>query len=378
MRFLQKDKISKSVIVISDLHLGAGEYVGQMRNYLEAFHHDEELIDFLNYYSTGDYQNREVDLIINGDFVDLLAVPFVEFFDDDFWCEDAALAKLEMIISAHKEIFDAIGEFLEKKNKRVYYILGNHDAEMIFPSLRQRMKEALPEKVRDLFSITSNESGEFSPVAGIVIKHGHEYEKAHQFRPSKSLLSDENGKKYFLPPWGSYFVIRVLNKYKEIRPHVDAVKPIKRFLINGFIYDTFFTVRFLIAIISYFFMVRFVHYFWLDKNLKRLWENIKSEIELFHDYETLVQDFLEERTDIVALIVGHTHNPAMRSFADGTTFINTGTWTRVWNLGFGKRVNGVQLCFAQIDVKESDDKQTSVHSSLYVWQGRRNLPYSKY
>ncbi|MCK5883338.1 MAG: metallophosphoesterase [Bacteriovoracaceae bacterium] len=374
MRFLQKDKISKSVIVVSDLHLGAGAYIGKKRNYLEAFHHDEEFIDFLDYFSTGDYQNREVDLIINGDFLDLLAVPFVKFFDDDFWSEEAALAKLEIIIDAHKEVIASLGDFLEKKNKHIYYIIGNHDAEMIFPSLRERLKKALPEKVRTSFSITSNESGEFSPIPGVIIKHGHEYEKAHQFRPSKSLISDENDRKYFLPPWGSYFVIRVLNKYKEIRPHVDAVKPIKRFLINGFIYDTFFTVRFLIAIISYFFMVRFVHYFWLDKNLKRLLKNVKNEVELFKDYETITQEVLEERDDVKVLVVGHTHHPTFRSFVNGSIFINTGTWTRVWNLGFGKRVDGVQLCFAQIDIREGND-QERIDSALHVWKGRHNLPF---
>ena len=119
MRFLQKDKVSKSVIVVSDIHLGAGAYYDSKRNYLEAFHHDEEFIDFLDYFSSGDYQNREVDLVLNGDFLDLLAVPFVKFFDDDFWSEEAALAKLEIIIEAHKEVFDALGEFLDKKNKHL-------------------------------------------------------------------------------------------------------------------------------------------------------------------------------------------------------------------------------------------------------------------
>ena len=85
MRFLQKNKTSKTVLVISDIHLGAGVLVNGKRNYLEDFHFDKELVDFLDYYSTGEFQNKEVELIINGDLFDLLAVPFVNYFDDEFF-----------------------------------------------------------------------------------------------------------------------------------------------------------------------------------------------------------------------------------------------------------------------------------------------------
>lgn len=375
MRFLQKDKIDRTILVISDIHLGAGVYINHKRNYLEAFHADKELVDFLEFFCSGEYSGRDVDLIINGDFFDLLAVPFVPYFDDEFWSEEAALAKLELILNAHSEVIQALINFVEVKHKRIYYIIGNHDAEMLFPSLQLKLLEQFPEKVRDLLTITSNESGEFTPHPGVVIKHGHEYEKAHQFRPYKSLITDENGRKYFLPPWGSYYVTRIVNKFKEFRPHVDAVRPVKKFLINGLIYDTFFTLRFLIATVYYFIMVRFIHYFWLDKNVQRLWRKLKDELVLFEDFETLTQDFMNAREDIKVLIVGHTHNPTFRSYADGSIFINTGTWTRVYSLDFGKRTEGITLSYAQVDIKENED---DVNASLLVWKGRSSLPFEEY
>lgn len=375
MRFLQKDKVDRSILVISDIHLGAGVYINHKRNYLEAFHSDKEFVDFIEYYSTGEFSSRELDLVINGDFFDLLAVPFVPYFDDEFWCEDSALAKLDMILKAHHEIILALGRFLEGKKKRIYFIIGNHDAEMLFPSLQKRLLEELPEKVRDSFIITSNESGEFTPAPGIIIKHGHEYEKAHQFRPYKALVTDEFGKKYFVPPWGSYYVTRIVNKFKEIRPHVDAVRPVKKFILHGLIYDTFFTLRFMIATIYYFIMVRFIHYFWLDKNIKRLWRKLGTELELFQDYETLTQDFMNSRSDLKVLVVGHTHNPVFRSYADGSIFINTGTWTRVYSLDFGKRTEGINLSYALIDLKNDD---TDINASLLVWKGKADLPFEEY
>lgn len=60
MRFLRKTKKSKKcILVISDLHLGAGsEYQGR-KNHLEDFHSDTELVDFFNYHSSGEYQSKD-------------------------------------------------------------------------------------------------------------------------------------------------------------------------------------------------------------------------------------------------------------------------------------------------------------------------------
>ena len=109
----QNDNFEKTILVISDIHLGAGEFVKGKRNLLEDFHYDNELIDFFSYYSNGKYEERQVELIINGDFLDFLAVPFVNYFDDEFWSEEAALEKLKLITEAHKKVFNALKKFVE-------------------------------------------------------------------------------------------------------------------------------------------------------------------------------------------------------------------------------------------------------------------------
>lgn len=109
----QQDSSSKLILVISDLHLSAGKMLKGKRNLLEDFHYDNELIDFLNYYSSGDYADMEVELVINGDFLDFLAVPYVDFYDDEFWSEKAALAKLKMIMEAMKVSLMPLKAFLK-------------------------------------------------------------------------------------------------------------------------------------------------------------------------------------------------------------------------------------------------------------------------
>ena len=371
MRFLRGHKAHKTIIIISDIHLGAGAYVNGMRNYLEDFHYDEEMVDFLKYYSTGEYEKKDVELIINGDLFDLLAVPFVEFFDDEFWSEEASLEKLKLIIKAHPEVMEGFKNFIKKKNKKIVFIIGNHDGELALKKLQDYLIEQFPEEVRERFIINA-EQGDYIPEKGVMIRHGHEYEMAHHFDLHSSIVSDEDGRRFFIPPWGSYYVTRVINKFKEERGHINAVRPIKKAMINGLIYDTMFTIRFLLANAFYFMMVRFIYIFKQGKSFREIVDHSLSELELFKDYEELTRDFFTDHEDYYCLIVGHTHEPIHRTYIDGTTFINTGTWTDMYHLDHGKGKSG--LTYAQLDFFDKEDRP---EIALRSWKGMRTLPFDE-
>ena len=72
---VQAALIKKIKIVISDLHLGKGKVLenGGL-NSLEEFYYSEKLVEFIHYYSSGIYRDYEVELIINGDFLNFLQV----------------------------------------------------------------------------------------------------------------------------------------------------------------------------------------------------------------------------------------------------------------------------------------------------------------
>src|SRR3989339_1144506 len=174
MRFLQKDKFKKTILVISDLHLGAGAFFDGKRNPLEDFYHDKELVDFLDFYSDGEYQNREIELIINGDFLDFLAVPYVRYFDDEYWSEEASLEKLKLMVAGHQEVFHALGLFLSNKKRKIIYIIGNHDAELILDQVKASFLCLFAETVRDNIKIIANDNGDYNPEIGLFVIHGHE------------------------------------------------------------------------------------------------------------------------------------------------------------------------------------------------------------
>ena len=386
MTFLQKSNIKKTILVISDLHLGAGLIVNKRKNFLEDFHYDKELIEFIEYHASMHYQEREVELIINGDFLDLLAVPFVPYFDDEFWSEKASLDKLKMIINAHQGVFEALRNFLTFPNNRLVYIIGNHDAEFIFESLREYLIDQFSDEDKHKFKILLNTDDVYIPEEGVVLKHGHEYELAHHFDPIKNIATDVDGKKYFIPPWGSYYVTRVINKFKEGRDYINAVRPINKFIINGIIYDFLYTLRFAFANFYYFFMVRFVLIFKQHKKILDVLKLVQKEFQLFQNYEVLTEEFVTQNADVHVLIVGHTHDPIFREYDDGSVFINTGTWTKMYNLDFGKNTYGARLTFARVDVKEkvlaeegeAMDKFDHLEISLNEWRGKSDLPFKEF
>lgn len=386
MKFQKETKTKKTILIISDLHLGAGLIINKRKNFLEDFYYDKELIEFIEYHGSMYYQEREVELIINGDFFDLLAVPFVPYFDDEYWSEKASLEKLKMIIDAHPGVIDALRNFLTFSTNRLVYIIGNHDAELVFDSLRKYIMDLFPEEDQHKFQILLNSNGAYVPEEGIVIKHGHEYELAHHFDSVTSIVKDVQGRKYFIPPWGSYYVTRVINKFKEERDYINAVRPINKFMINGIIYDFLYTVRFGFANFWYFLMVRFVMIFQQKKGMSEIFNHVEKEIKLFQNYENLTEAYVTQNESIHALIVGHTHDPVFREYDDGSIFINTGTWTKMYNLDFGKNSFGARLTFARIDIKEklesNESEMTGPFDHLEIvlneWRGKSDLPFKEY
>lgn len=373
MRFLKRSKkADNTLLVISDLHLSAGLYFEGKRNVLEDFQADQELVSFFDYYSSGEYTNSKVELVINGDFLDLLAIPFVHYFDDEYWSEEAAIEKLKLILKAHKEVFSALNSFLTKKDKKLTYIIGNHDGEMVFDSLKDIFLNEFSKEVRDRITI-SNEITIYNPIPSVYIEHGHNYEIAHTFDQQNTIEISNHGKKYFIPSWGAYYVTHIINRYKQERDHVNAVRPIRNFLIHGLIFDTLFIIRFMIANVYYFMMVRVLFFAKRKLNIREILKYAAKDLNLFQDYETLTRDFFNKHKDAKVLIVGHTHEPRFTEYPDGTKFINTGTWTNMLNLDLDINRNDESLTYALIEEFDSE-----VKSTLNIWSPKTNLPYYEF
>ena len=110
--------------------------------------------------------------------------------------------------------------------------------------------------------------------------------------------------------------------------------------------------------------------------------DLVRELTLFQDFETLTRDFFSQKPQARLLIVGHTHNPSLRLFTDGTAFINTGTWTKMINLDLSQGQESQSLPYARIASFEDNVDVTQfenhVEFDLRVWTGLHNLPYKDF
>jgi metallophosphoesterase superfamily enzyme len=87
-------------IVISDCHLGAGANLPDGGiNPLEDFRKDDKFVEFLDFYSSGEYENANIELVINGDFFDMLQTRTSHFPYEIL--ENIAVHKIKLILRGH-------------------------------------------------------------------------------------------------------------------------------------------------------------------------------------------------------------------------------------------------------------------------------------
>lgn len=225
---------------VSDLHLGgapaAEDSLGfelcppPMRRLLARFIH--QLAD-------RGQRDEEVELVVNGDFVDFLAeesdggtleAPLFVPFEQD---PNRARAKLLRVIERvdrgapeGEQVFPAFRRFCQEGN-RLTVLLGNHDLELCLPGVREVLVTALtgdrPAR------LTFVDDGRAWRVGRAVFDHGNRADGWNQvlhdlLRRTRSALS--RGETWEMsPPPGSELVVHVMNPMKRRYRFIDLLKP---------------------------------------------------------------------------------------------------------------------------------------------------------
>jgi UDP-2,3-diacylglucosamine pyrophosphatase LpxH len=352
--------MEKVIFVISDCHLSAGRFYEGNLNPHEDFHFDEEMCDLFQYFSSGEYGEGpngpvEVELFINGDFFDFLNVPYHGEFEDAI-TEEIALFKTEACIKGHPKVMAALRKFASKPNKKITYLVGNHDAELFFSKVRERItREWDPdgqypsEKVQ---LITDRDRVKFP--GGVEIHHGNQFEAVNVLNFEKPILDNHLSEPVLNIPWGSFYVLKIVNRLKWERQYLDKIRPVKVFILFGLILDPWFTIRYSFLTLFYFLKTRFVYSPKRRASLKVTAEILKQETRLFMDLEAQARRHLDHEPEVKTIIFGHTHKPMDKAYADGKQYINTGTWTKMVNLDFRSLgQQQINLTFALIKIRDN-------------------------
>lgn len=357
----------KLKVIVSDFHIADGQDEGFL-NPWENFHHDEKFAELLRYYSTDYYEDEEVELIINGDFFDLLQVRYDGGFPEHI-TERIGVAKLKACLDGHPVIVDALRQFVSAPHKSITVLPGNHDFELIFPRCHQLFTDrvcGLPADDRVRF-VVDRDYYEFD---GVQVHHGMNFEAMNRFDWRRLFLTRGFPEPVLNLPWGSVFLLKVLNVLKERRPYVDRVHPFRLYLMGALFFDTLF------AISAIWLSLRVFVADWLRRNLTHPGEtSIVETLKVFFEYtafstfEGKVQKHFKKNPHIHTVILGHTHLPLVRRFGPHRTYVNTGTWTSLISLDIARPGLNHDLIYATVELREGEPPRTKLRS----WRGYHDL-----
>ena len=142
---LEQETVStENILIFSDLHLGEACKNWSRIDYLKQSDRlDQQLCDFLDYYSKNRVNDQPWKLICCGDFIDFLQItmtpPEVSEEEAPFGLgtqERESVWKLERLMERHHRAFVYLAAFVGMGN-RLELIRGNHDEEFFWPAVRQ-------------------------------------------------------------------------------------------------------------------------------------------------------------------------------------------------------------------------------------------------
>lgn len=352
--------MKKIKLVISDLHLGIGRTLATGAiNPLEEFYFGKKLIEFLHYYSSGEYREAEVELVINGDFLNFLQVDYKGHYLTVV-TESVSLEKLKWIIEGHRDVFEAMRDFASISTRSITYIVGNHDQCMLWPGTRAYLNEVL------------NTSVKYKNIVyffdGVHVEHGHMHEAANRFDPKKFFLKKNLPEPILNLPFGSHFFVDFVLKLKQEHPHVDKVRPFKRMIRWALFNETWFTFRAFFKLMRYFGRSLLIKDPRRQFPLKRILQVI-AESAIFPDLsESARRILLDERIHMV--IFGHTHVYSYRQWGSDKEYFNTGTWTELTSLDIPSLGKITKLTYVLIEYPEDGGRP---RGRLKEWKGYHRI-----
>ena len=203
--------LQKEIIVIGDIEMGAG-------NPTDGFIADRKLSALILELAE---RKHPLDLVLNGDTFDFLKCPSQLKPHTKYprhITTETSLAKLALIYAAHKDVFEALKKFAASPRKCIYFILGNHDHDLVYPEVRQEIKRLLG-KAKGIQFPGLRYTGQ-----GVYVEHGQQYDFIFKVNFEKLFINYE-GQSILNLPFVSFGLISLFMKFNEENPFLERIFP---------------------------------------------------------------------------------------------------------------------------------------------------------
>lgn len=349
----------KLKLVISDFHVGTGKRLpdGSI-NIAEDFHHDEDFIALLESYMKLYPRGGDVELIINGDFLNFIYVSYRGTHPIDV-TERISVEKLTNILDSHPELFDALKRFAAHKGFKIAYLIGNHDMDMIWPQCQQVFQDRLSAHV------------DFYPVHytfdGVHVEHGNRFELFNKFDAQRPIIYTGVKEPVLSQCFGSYFATLFVVPLKREKPHIDKIKPFRIFLLLDLITHFWSALKVWGKFFAFFIAILFNPYKRRYPAIRNSLQVIINGMSMFPNIDKSARGLLHANASLHTVIFGHTHVPKILQYRDKKRYLNSGTWNEITSLDlaqFGKREQRTYIEIAYLE-----DEHLQPISKLKVWLG---------
>jgi len=206
-------EVDRRIAVLSDIEMGAGGPT-------DDFPSTVWLAEHLRAFATHRTPTCAVELVFNGDTFDLLKTSTHAGLYPRHITASVALEKLERVLMVHAPIIEALRDALEA-GCGVHFVVGNHDLELVFPEVQQRLREAIGDSV--CFPGFSTSFGD------VYIEHGSQDDPLFRVDPDR-LFVDVQGEQVLCQPWGAVALLDVALPLQRALYHFDRLKPRERVL----------------------------------------------------------------------------------------------------------------------------------------------------
>lgn len=321
-------------LIFSDIEIGVG-------NRTDDFIDDKLLCKTIRSHFK-ESKKYHSDLILNGDIFDFMKAPYKGRYPKHITAA-ISVGKLNDISKAHPGFFQCLRLWLrQSKHNRVIFINGNHDYDIVFEEVQQRIKEILA-KNRKMHSRILFPGWEFTD--GLLhVEHGSQLDEIFHVDPDKFIFHSPKHmvKEPFLQlPWGynalyDHF-IEVKERYpllERVYPKVNVFKYMPLPLKNKLTIGTFYYMM------KAFFYIQLRH--WGDpmqafsfRDFRRYMRNLfKSEFEVSF-IDNAKKKLKKHHAQVLS--VGHNHTESIHRIGN-KVIINTGPWRDEYRLQDGKHI----------------------------------------
>ncbi|MFQ5452306.1 MAG: metallophosphoesterase, partial [Candidatus Paceibacterota bacterium] len=314
-------KPKKKIIVLGDIELGGGTIT-------DDFISDKALSQLILSLAK---ENKEIELVLNGDVFDFLLCPLIrsgkQYYERHITA-DVSLEKLDMILKSHKPVIEALSRFIDDPRHKIVLTFGNHDHDLVFKEVQQKIKQTLGSNEQVVFS------GLRYKTDGVYIEHGHQYDPT--FRIEESRLTDiYKGKEILRLPMGAYGIMYDLMALKKKYSFSERMHPRPFVLRKRLVFLSMYKMASFLFRYSFYLPLRHPNdptYRFPSDLWMAFWDKMKKykwHITQYISVDDVTANFKRGKEPSKAsesvYILGHTHEK-MQSSKDGKIYINPGGW----------------------------------------------------